>query len=358
MFKPNKNKALEPQSEKKRSWWFLLWFIPLFLLFAAFGSFLFLGWRYATAFEQAAGQPLSFFINNARAGWKQNPFVEKDRMTFLLLGLDEIKNQRDGSMLTDTIMLISIGKNGKITLLSLPRDLWIDSLKTKINALYYYGEESEETTGVDLVKSVVEDISGLPIDHYFVLRMEVVQAVIDALGGIDLEVPRTFEDSQFPRDDVDPATPDPSLLYETVRFEKGQQHFDGLTALKYIRSRHSIDLTEGTDAARTLRQHAVVDAVVNKILSRETMMNPEVLGKLYRIYKEEVKTTIGETEIVSLAKALYKKDLSIKPLALPVSKDEVVGIIVNPPITKYKQWVYEPVDTSWSQFRLFIAKNL
>ena len=103
--------------------------------------------------------------------------------------------------LTDTIMLASFDHKSpqSITLIALPRDIWIDDLRTKLNSVYYWGKEKQELGGgLILAKSSIEEIVGIPVHYAVVIDFSGFTKVIDAIGGIDVDVQRSFIDKKYP----------------------------------------------------------------------------------------------------------------------------------------------------------------
>lgn len=335
--------------------WWVIGIIGTILLFIVIIT-IFL-WSYISRFEAASEVSAVNILDEVRNGLKHKPFEIKGRYTILILGIDEIANQREGSLLTDTMILATIQESGVVTLISLPRDLWIDSLKTKVNALYYYGETGEDSTGPQLVSTVVEDITGIKVDYYVLVSMETVKNTVDAVGGIPIDVPESFSDPLFPRSDIDTASVDLSALYETVSFSAGEHIFDGEMALKYIRSRHSTNTAEGNDMARTRRQQAVIGALVNAISSKRVLLDPTRAGALLRQFNR-MNTDLDLTTLVSLGRALAGKTVTLNTTQIPIVENGSPGIIYVPPISKYGQWVFEPVDPSFEQLQFWVADEL
>lgn len=325
--------------------------IPLALIILS------LSW-YSLNFNRYSDRSFFTLVPELAKGFKMPFFNSTETVSYLILGLDELGEYRSDSMLTDTIMVVSFNRSGQAVILSLPRDLWIDDLKTKINSLYYYGEISPETTGEILVSGVVAEITGLTIDKTITLKLESVRDLIDAQGGIDIEVTQGFTDPKFPREDVDPATPDEDLLYETITFTTGVQHFDGTTALKYIRSRNSPDLTQGTDIARMLRQQQVFTRLITTLTDPKLYLNPKTAGRLYRVYDQHFINDFSVAEIVSISRYYLKEKPQLVSAHLPVTGDEQTGLIINPPVDKYGQWVFEPVDPTWQATQQWIKLQL
>lgn len=227
---------------------------------------------------------------------------EKNIYSILLAGYGG--GTHEGTYLTDTLMVVRIDtKAKKATLISLPRDLWVEiptktneGFHEKINAAYQMAINSKRYPAIDqkyagkenaglLLKEVVSGVVGFPVDAYVTIDFEGFVKTVDLLGGVDVEVEKTFDDYEYPIDgkenDLCEKTEAdlPSLLltvtvspreafpcrYEHLHFESGKTHMDGLTALKYVRSRHS--LQDGTDFGRAARQQRFLQAVRSKVVS-------------------------------------------------------------------------------------------
>ncbi len=215
-------------------------------------------------------------------GWR-HPFQAKD-YNLLFLGLDY---RRDNpTFLTDTILLLTVKtQRGSYLLFSIPRDLWLPDLRTKINALYYYGRRQHPQHPFVLIKEKVQQLTGQKINNVVLLTMENVRDLVDLLGGVEVNVPHSFRDTQFPRDDG-------SQEVMTVSFQKGWQHFNGWRALEYMRSRKSRDPVEGTDLARERRQQQVLLALEAKLANPWLLLRkPYLLGKLYLFWRQQIRST-------------------------------------------------------------------
>jgi LCP family protein required for cell wall assembly len=96
-------------------------------------------------------------------------------------------------------MFVSIDHiSPSFTIISLPRDIWIPALRAKLNSVYYWGNQKEEGGGLPLSKSVVEEIVGQPVEYGIVIDFEGFQEIIDVLGGVEVNVERSFTDERFP----------------------------------------------------------------------------------------------------------------------------------------------------------------
>src|SRR3990167_2437636 len=162
-----------------------------------------------------------------------------DQVTILILGIPG-KNYQGGT-LSDSIIVVNYNlKTHKLLTISLPRDIWSDTLKDKINAAYVYGEAKQKNGGLKLAKAEVEAVIGIPIQYSTVVDFAEFKEMIDFLGGIDVDIERSFNDKQFPipgrENDQCGGDQEFKCRYETISFQKGITHMDGSTALKYVRS--------------------------------------------------------------------------------------------------------------------------
>ncbi len=289
------------------------------------------------------------------------------RTNILILGRGGARH--DAPDLTDTIILASIRLEGsQITLISVPRDIWIDSMKAKINSAYYYGrQKNPDGGGFALAKDAVFQVTNLPIHYIILVDMDGLKKAIDLIGGVDVEVERTFTDAKYPleKENGDKptlapgVTPKPEEIYETVSFQQGLQHMNGDTALKFSRSRNSDDPWEGTDFARARRQQLILMALAKKIKSRETVLNLDRVRELQQLFDDHTDTDLSDREMLALAKIGTKIDLAqIRSLRIDEGSDEEPGLLVNPPIAKYGQWVLVPRSASFSEIHSYINNQL
>ncbi len=299
------------------------------------------------------------FTQNAHTNWSelQTTFfngrhetlqTHQYQLHFLILGVDSLANRGDIPPLTDTMMLVSVHTDtGKISMISLPRDLWSEEYLTKINALYAYGIDRYPEAPEQFPTEVISQMTGVSIQYPLVISMDHVAEIIDILGGIEINVEEGFTDPEFPRSDVDIQTEhDPAVLYKTVTFEPGKQIMNGERALEFIRSRHS-EGDQGTDVARGQRQQQVIMALIATLKQKRTLTNPVVLGKLYAYYQTNFAHYFPMTQAIALAKVLYpvRNQIEFQQNQISVYPDDPEGIIYHPPIqTTQSVWVYKIRD--------------
>ncbi|OGC57255.1 hypothetical protein A3H26_03025 [candidate division WWE3 bacterium RIFCSPLOWO2_12_FULL_36_10] len=216
------------------------------------------------------------------------------RTNILILGSDKRSKGIVKSVLTDTILVSSIGTVEKnIALVSLPRDLWVEGsggYHSKINAVYSYGNEKCPDCGAKEIKDVVEKVLGIPIHYYVVVDFQLFKESIDILGGIKVNVENSFEDKFYPVEGKENV----SVIadrYETVKFQKGEQLMNGEAALKFVRSRKGNN-GEDTDFERSKRQQKVILAIKDKFLSVRTLVDLPKMKQLYDSYAKNVDLNI------------------------------------------------------------------
>jgi len=249
-------------------------------------------------------------------------------ISILLLGY--AGGTHDGGSLTDSIMLAQVRPHDqKINLISIPRDLWIDvstdSAKpnyAKINYLY-------PATNSNITKSKINEILGVNIDYYLALDFSGFTKAIDQLGGVDLKITKPFVDEFYPIDigttDTCGKSPDDikaieatmsgdllaqryTCRYETLKFNIGTTHIDGITALKFARSRHS--QTDGGDFNRGLRQRQVILAIRDKIISPNflTKIIPIIKTLKYHLFTDITTTDIEKYLLRAYEFSKYKTE--------------------------------------------------
>ena len=265
-----------------------------------------------------------------------------NRTNILLLGMGGAGHEAPN--LTDTIIFFSINPTTHDAVsISLPRDFWIPSLRAKINTAYYYGDQKKPGGGLILAKASAEEVLGQPIHYALALNFDGFIRAIDLVGGIDIDIPQTFDDFKYPIPGKETAQPE-SSRYQPLHFDAGFQHFDGQTALKYVRSRNA-EGEQGTDFARSRRQQQVILSFKQTLLSTQTLLNPQRLIKLKHIFADSLIHDFSDTEIIALAKlALSFNQSQVRSGILDAGDQDNPGLLINPPQTsRYDyQWVLTP----------------
>lgn len=215
----------------------------------------------------------------------------KERFTILVMGLDKRPNESGTAFRTDTMILISLDpKTNSIGILSIPRDLFVEvpyAGLQRVNAAYVIGELEEPGGGATLAKQTVQYNFGIRVNEYVTVEFQTVIALVNAVGGIEIEVPNAFTDYTYPT--MDYGT-------EVFHVDAGWQKMDGETALKYARSRHSSD-----DIDRAKRQQQVIFALRDKVISLD-MVDDLILQApfLYNELRSGVNTGLTLDQIIEL----------------------------------------------------------
>lgn len=293
---------------------------------------------------------ISNSINQFQNNYKNIENLSK-KYNFLILGTDKLSGRDGDPELTDSILFLQTDfTEGKIKTLAFPRDLYLENYQTKINALYFYGRDKYPENPTQFPTEVVSELSGQNIDYTIVIGIEDLEKLISIVGEIEIDVPTSFTDSNFPVPGVDVSTvTDPRILYEEISFVEGVQKMDSSTALKYMRSRYS-EGDEGTDEARAIRQQLVLESLFEQIL---TLRDPQKLGQLYRFYLDNFSADISLEEIVQIGTVFVdyvnreQTSLKFEKHQLSIYPDNDEGVIYNPPLWQSKQqWIYKIKDQS------------
>ena len=224
-----------------------------------------------------------------------------------------------GSDLTDTIILAQLlPEEKKLTLISLPRDLLVKlpdrqpSYSVKINSLY-------SIAGIEALKKKVEEITGLPIDQYILVDLEVVKEIIELVDGLNVFVPQDINDPYFPGS---------NYTYRPFQLEAGWRYLDGETTLRYIRTRYT---SPNGDFDRMARQQQIIRLIKQKVLSLNPLFNFLTYLKIFNSLKSHIETDLTIWQMRSLWKDLQAVDLNqMTTVVIDKRKtDLLVGGLVN-----------------------------
>ena len=178
------------------------------------------------------------------------------RTNILLLGLDRRPAETTTASRSDTMILMTIYPQGRyVGMLSIPRDLYVtqnDGYLDRINTAYFYGELALPGSGPAMAMQVVQSNFGVTVNRYVRVDLAGFVRVVDAMGGININVPNPLVDYAYPTYDYGTTT---------VSFDAGPQHMDGERALAYARIRHG-----SSDLQRAERQQLVIVAALQRLL--------------------------------------------------------------------------------------------
>ena len=215
------------------------------------------------------------------------------QVSILLLGTDERADDKEPPR-TDTMLLLTLDLEQRAAgMISLPRDLWVPipgyDITTKVNTAYVLGEKrGYPGGGPQLAKDTVSSFVGRPIEYYVRINFNGFVRFVDLIGGVDLFVPETIHDEQYPT---------ANYGIQTFHLEAGQQHLNGEVALQYVRTRN-VD----SDYGRAARQQQLIQAVIDKVLQAD--MIPTLIAKLPQLsatMRDSVSTDMSLASAVQVA---------------------------------------------------------
>jgi LCP family protein required for cell wall assembly len=229
------------------------------------------------------------------AGPPAQPWDGASRVTILIMGLDysDWRKQTEGftdASRTDSMILLTVDPLSKTAgMLSIPRDMWVNIPHGygyyKINQAYYFGVlDKLPGGGPGLAIDTVQNFIGVPINYYAQIDFSAFEKFIDALGGIEIDVP----------EDITVGV----LFKSEVTLKAGKQTVNGEVALAYARARY----TALGDFDRAKRQQQVIMGIRNKVLSLN--MLPTLIAQAPNLYQQlasGVKTNLSIDQVIQLA---------------------------------------------------------
>jgi LCP family protein required for cell wall assembly len=257
------------------------------------------------------------------------------RINIMVLGKGGAE-QKDGPDLTDTIIIASIDPIAhEAALLSVPRDFWIKSPsggQTKINQVYYDAKnkalnslpsnqrnsddakDKSESAGVQAVEKVINDTLGIPVHYYSMIDFAGFKKAIDTVDGVDIDV------------NEDMAVQENMWINGryVLDVKPGKQHFDGMRALAFSRSRKT---SSRGDFARSDRQRAVMVGFKDKALNTGTLANPVKINQLMSDFSGQLGTDFSVNEILRLYD--LAKEIPSNKITSVNLNDHVVGDTIN-----------------------------
>lgn len=248
-----------------------------------------------------------------------------ERLNVLLLGSDVGEGRRGAR--TDTMIVVSIDPDtGDTAMISLPRNFsgidlppgfgsWdCQCFPQLLNDLYFYAEENPDVfpgagdPGPRAIKTSIGHLLDLEIHYYAMVGLDGFVGIVDALGGVEIDVPNRIVDETYPHED--------GVTIENVVIEEGPQHLDGHLALAYARIRRHAD-----DFARMNRQRCVLGAVIGQSSPLELLAR---YGSIAQVLKNHLETDIPQDRLVDFIDLLPKVSLD-RVGVLHVDRDYISG---------------------------------
>ena len=234
--------------------------------------------------------------------------MSKEPFYMLLLGTDGSAEREEdegfgGSYRSDSMLLARVdAPNKKVTLVTIPRDIPVDLGEygeEKINAAYAFG-------GPALAVKAVSELAGVPISHYAEIDFDGFRAMVDSLGGVEVDVPMYIDDWEA-----------------GGVVEAGRQTLDGEHALILCRARHAFDEFGDGDQYRAANQRLVLSAIAHKVLDADIA----TIARTVQAASEYVATDLALNDIIGLSQALtgLNPDTDVYTASVPTNSQYVNG---------------------------------
>lgn len=352
-----------------------------------------LAWKTGNVLNKISSGGILKSLVHSIPGVKQELKGEADgRINVLLLGMRG-EDLPGGGLLADTIIVASLKpQENKISMISIPRDFYVDNPvwgnKTKINAVYAAGEENGKKEGLAQMEKVVGDITGLPIDYGASINFSGFKQLVDAIGGMDINLEKPFEEPlQFneakacdayvftvPTGQYDtkkvkvywpgtttvkreriikqyPLCTNPNLeCGGDFSLPAGQQTLTGAQALCYVRSRVTT-----SDFERAKRQQVVLGLIKQKLLSVGTLSDFGKLNGIADSLGDNVRSDMQPWELKKLYD-LYTGMQNPQTFQRVLENSEE-GLLYNPPETKESGYILLPIGDNYDKIRE-MAQNI
>lgn len=361
---PNIGKSA-PEKPKKRKGWKIALAVVAFLAIVG-GVF---AWKTGMILNKISGGNANLFKSLV----KSLPGVEKTlkgeengKINILLLGMRG-EGVAGGGLLADTIMVMSIHPKqndqdqARASLVSIPRDLYVKvpnrDEQRKINAVYALGEERGPGGGMEDMRAIVGEISGMDIPYAVAINFQGFKDLVNALGGVNVTLEQPFEEAiQFREPQVCDAyvftvpTKPPQYQYKyytrkdgtryiskvyplcynpnvecggDFKLPAGSNDLDGDKALCFARARY-----QTSDFERAKRQHQVIQAIKKKALSTGTLTSFDKINGVISSLGNNVRTNLEAWEMQRFF-ALYVKTGDIDPQSKVLDTTEE-GLLYHP----------------------------
>lgn len=273
-----------------------VWSAIILVIFVAMGK---ATWNIATLANELSIKEVFLSV------FSEKVLMDEEKHTNILL-LGTGNPEHDGAHLTDTIIVASIDHRDEVvSMLSIPRDFYlkipelyggnrINSIVELVSEQEQYQNKVEEEAayliGYDVLQQAVSNLLGIDIHYYAQVDFDAFVEIVDALGGINVNVENAIYDPFYPAEDG-------TIGYKTFAIDAGPQKLDGDTALQYVRSRKTT-----SDFDRAIRQQQVLEALKEKALSLGVLTNPNRLKNIYGALRSNTHTNLQWAEMVYLAK--------------------------------------------------------
>jgi len=244
----------------------------------------------------------------------------------------------------DTMMIARLSEDDGIRLISIPRDIYYK--QRKISSYY-------RLYGIDKLRSVVEELTGVQFDGHITVDMYAFIDVVNILGGIDVHLEQALIDPTYKiREHGE---------WKTLFFEAGEHHLNGIEALRIARSRHTSD-----DFERSYRQQLVIKALFAKMNSMHAGKLQEVY-KLFKVLYQYVDTDFSTYDLAQFflkyhsAELVPKKSLSTDNILYTTYSNYYLSGLTEEEVDEdfYKgAWILLPKENDWGLIPRYVYQQL
>lgn len=341
-----------PRKRARRRPGCLVGCLVVLLLACVIGSFAFTTAQRVLAFGSAISTqaPLS-----TQTGYMNT----SDRINLLVMGYGG--GTHSGADLTDSMIVVSIiPSTHHTTIISIPRDLWVQVPSNsghygKINSVYEVGSNNGQNpkAGGDAAAQKISLITGLDVKYWMTINFQGFRELIDSIGGVDVYVPNSFN-ACYPKNDD--ANIDPSWI--KVQFNKGMQHMNGETAIRYARAREPLEvcgmgtsqnLAELTDFGRSARQQIIVKAMIAKV--KQTSTWPSMFNAMTAL-QHTIYTNFSFADLAQFALKMDMNDPKTSRVGLSNQN------VLQDSQSNDGQYILLPVNNNWQGIVDYIKQHL
>jgi LCP family protein required for cell wall assembly len=282
-------------------------------------------WRYGTILGDTFDKIFSGGVLGATSpGASAGPGpAEHERINVLLVGTDKRAKQTEN--LTDTMMVASLDPVGKtVSLVSIPRDLIDtplgngDTFGPKLNSLMSYADRNKDQFpkgGMRTLEDAVGALLGIRVDYYAQLDFPGFIKIVDAVGGVDVMVPRAIDDPTY----------DGYRIGERgFSITAGQHHLDGVAALAYARIRKPAG---ESDFTRQARQQQIIVALRDQVSHGGSLLFQ--LPALLDAVGQTIRTDMPVDRLPALAAIVDE-----------VGRQDVTSVVIQAPLVKARSTQY------------------
>jgi LCP family protein required for cell wall assembly len=264
-----------------------------------------------------------------------SPMQESKTLSIALLGID--RRSREEAFRTDVMIVVAVNKEtNRVVMVSIPRDLWWKD--GRINATYIQH-------GWPALQEGLTQVTGIKPEKFILTDFKDFSWLVDAMGGVPVEVETTFTDTQYPVDET--------FEYQTVSFTQGKEVLTGQRALIFSRSRKGDN--DNGDWGRMKRQHLILKGMLTAITQPTSTfrnMSPKEMLKVITTGKMDTNLTPDDAMYLW---DLYKDKDKYQVESLYLDHD----YLFTPPLEEYGgAWVLAPLNGTFEPFQRRFKESL